>query len=950
MINLAVRSEYSFKETFGHLDTILANHTNGEGVIGIADKNNTFAHSYLEQKAKELNLKPIFGVRLEVVPGATTRTRGLSGPWYLFIAKNEDGLHEINSLVKRAWEQFYYKPQLDKEDLNGISNNVFVISDNPFDDCNIDYLAVMGSTPLKHLKDKRLKKVFIQDNHYCTYADKGTYELFCGARKMGHGYNYLFDTKTFPQHILSEQEFRRILNDDSCVENSRVIAEQCEVTLQRADMVKYPGVMTIERACLIGAVKRKIPLDEEPYASRYEREMGLIKEKNYGDYFLIVADIVAEAKRTMFVGAGRGSSASSLVCYLMGITDVEPIKHDLVFERFIDVTRADLPDIDIDFPDTHRQKVVRDIIKKYGRDNVCFISNVNKIKAKSAINDFGIALRIPSYELEALKDSIVDRSGGDARAAVTLADTLETSVGKEFVERYPSMALTTKITNHAAHAGKHAAGVIVCNDDIAKYGGVNAREGSVMLDKNQAEYLNLLKIDCLGLRTLSILQDVADQIDMPYSDFHKLPLDDEKTFKVFNDMRLSGIFQFEGQTMYSLCQAMGVESFDDVVALTAIARPGPLHSGGAGQYIKRRTGEEKVTYASDNKTYVKVTKPTYGVIVFQEQLMQIAKECGNMTWEEVSAIRKAASKTLGKEFFDQYRESFLRGTEENGFIEEEAVAIWESMITFGSWAIVKAHAVSYSYISYHCAWAKAHHPLEFYAATLRNSKGTDQTIAVLRDALENEGIEYTSVDPDESEINWSVSNGRLLGGLSGIKGIGDKKAKDVLNCRLGKKKYTPSLIKALMNPVTEYETLYPCRDLWEDKIYKGYKLIGLSKKPSLIKNLPEEGTVVIVGQVKMKDLRDLNEYNELMKRNGEVYHTDNMFLKLYIEDDTGRIQCRIGRFDFDRLGGQHLSDTLKEDKSWCVVKGRISAGWNIIFVDSIYDLSRDERGVFSEVD
>jgi len=939
--NIALRSEYTFGRTFGKMDAIAEYH-NDAGYLGVADINNTFSHTFLQKICDKKQIKPIFGVRLEVLKNPHARERGKCGPTYIFIAKNEKGLNEINRLTKKAWENFYYKPMISQKDVFDLSDSVFVIAENMESVERVDYIALTPSTP-RMLLDFDIPKVYINNNYFCRPEDRKKYQLITGAQKRGDDYFYNFETKRAFQHILNADEFNFVWNCPEAIENTHKIAAQCDARLPKASMVKYKGKKDIVKECRAGAKRKGIDLSDPIYGARFDREIELIKQKDYADYFMIVADMIVKAKTKMLVGPARGSAAGSLVCYLLSITEVDPIRFGLIFERFIDINREDLPDIDVDFPDDDRPQVIKDLFKEHGAANVCHIANINVFKARSAIADVGIALHIPKWEVDILKDSIVDRSGGDARAKISVKDTLETTdVGKDFIEKYPAMNYAMDIQGHATHAGKHAAGIIVCNDEITKYGGVNMRDGSIMMDKKGAEYLNLLKIDCLGLRTLSVLQDAADQIGMKYEDYYKLPLDDEKAFKMFAQMRLNGIFQFEGQAMRMLCENMGVENFNDIVAITALARPGPLHAGAADMYIKRRNGYEPVEYVCDHPKYIEHTRDTYGVIVYQEQLMNLCRECGNMSWKEVSDIRRATSKTLGKEFFDQYRVSFLKGTSENGIADDIAIAMWENMLTFGSWSMNLSHSVSYGYISYWCAYMKANHPLEFVAANLRHSKSKDSSVKILRDAYENDGIEYIPIDPDESELDWSVKNGKLVGGLLNIIGVADKKAAEIIKARKGLAKFTPSMVNMLMNPVTSFDTIYPCRDLWGD-IYENPDNYGLTFSPSYIKDIQGVGQYVFLGCVMRRDLRDLNEYNELMKRGGKVYHTNNKSLKLTIEDDTGQINCSISRMKFDKLNGKMLNETLVEEKSWVIIRGEIREGWRVIHIENIFDLKNLEK-------
>lgn len=949
MINLSLRTEYSFKKTFGKMSKLML-HSNDEEYLGIADINNTFGHIKLEKLCKKNNVKPIYGVKLQVVPNRDIRTRGVRGPFYTFIAKNDDGLKEVYDLVKMAWDNFYYEPMLPMEEMLDCTDNVFVIASNPVSMERLDYIALDNTTP-KCVIGLDVPKVFMNNNFYPFAWDKQTYELMCGARKHGeHSFRYQFENQTYPMHVLTEAEFASFFHYldvetlASAIKNTYKIAEQCDAKIAVAPMVKYHSEFDLMKMCRMGALKLKVDLSGE-YGERLIREVEVITAKDYPDYFAIVAEMVVKAKKKMFVGPARGSSAGSLVCYLLEITTVDPIYHDLMFERFIDVNRDDLPDIDVDFPDNKRQLVIKDLFKTYGEENVFHISNINTLGPKSALDEFGMALSIAKYKIEEVKDNIIDRSGGADRAEFALADTLdETEQGKSLIAEYPKMELVKKVEGHAKFAGKHAAGIIVCNDDLTNYCGVNSRENTVMVDKHGAEDKNLLKIDCLGLRTLSVLEEAAKIIGEGNSFYYNMEIDDVETFEIFKEMRLSGIFQFEGQSMQMLCKKMKMETFNDIVALTALSRPGPLHSGAANTYVEGRNSG-KFEFVCNHPQYVKHTKATMGVIVYQEQLMQICREVGGMEWVDVQAIRRGASKTYGKKFFEQYSSKFLEGAERKGIKKNEAAAIWENMLSFGAWGMNKSHSVSYAYISYWCAYMKRHHPLAFTVATLNNSKTESSSIKILRDAVENDGLKYVPVDPDNSLINWSIVDGEMVGGLTNIKGIAEKKAKEIIKTRNGDMRFTPSILEKLSDPQTPYDILYPTKHFW-GPIYENPFKYGLAKSPVMINDIDTnaDGIYTVIGKVILKDLRDLNEYNEVVKRGGKVMSDNHLFLRIVIEDDTNQIMCKIGRYDYERLRGAYYARDLKVDESWLLIKGKISKGWRILNIDAIFDLSTLDMG------
>jgi len=582
MIHLALKTEFSFKKAFLHIGDIHKYVV--DGCVGIADINSTYGHIPLMKEAKKHGFKPIFGVRLHVLPGDSVQR--VCNQYYIFIAMNQVGLAELYKLVQTAYKNFYYLPKLNQSDLWDISDNLIAIS--PINMMG-DYQAAGQGYGKGNLA--------IDNNEFPEADDREVYELLAGARKNGEGYSYFYQDQSYPQHILSHDEWLSEYSDHEAIVRTHTLAKEIEhIEIPQADMVKWTGAHDIFNQCLKST---KIEWNDE-YLKRLEYEIELIKSKGYVDYFLITADMIKHAKKSMLVGPARGSSAGSLVCYLLDITEVDPIEHKLIFERFIDINRFDLPDIDIDFPDTKRDSVIKYLKHKYGRDKVMCLANINRLKAKSAIGEFAKGLGIPAYETDSVKGAIIERSSGDARAAMQIADTFETTVpGRAFIDKFPAMGLVSRIEGHASHAGKHAAGILVATLPLCRYGSLNDRDEVIMMDKKGAEALGLLKLDCLGLRNLTILEGVADQIGMEYKDYHELPLDDPKTYTLFNALRLNGIFQFEGQALQMIVKQMGVRNFNDISAITALARPGALNSGGTARYIKYVTQSESPAFFSD---------------------------------------------------------------------------------------------------------------------------------------------------------------------------------------------------------------------------------------------------------------------------------------------------------------------------------------------------------------
>ena len=934
MIHLRLRTEFNFRRAFGKIDDVIR--VAGGPAAAITDVG-TWGHVAWAKACKKAGIKPIFGVEVAVVADARTREKQPAASVAL-LARNTDGLRELYHMVTMANSKacFYYFPRLDYRDINGASPNLYVLAgpgtilERLATSRAFTYLNLNPSNPAwnrRAMKVSAFGKVVTSDNHYPLPEDGPAYEILAQRDKI---------TRTTPMHILDEDALRFSVPeaDDEAFLNVERIAADCNATLPKAENVRIDSPKTLLTLCLEGATGRglrvrtgrRVGLVNAEYDARLTRELDMIASKKFEDYFYLVGDLVRWAKTKMLVGPARGSAAGSLVCYLLGITDVDPILHDLMFERFIDVTRADLPDVDIDFQDDRRDLVMSYLRDTYGEARVGRIGTVARLKAKSCLGDVAKELGVPPWEIRAVQDAVIERSTGDARAQFAVKDALESlEVGRALLLKYPAMEIAGKLENHAQHTGKHAAGVIVAQHPVINYCSLD-NGGAAQIDKKDAEALNMLKIDALGLRTLSILQDCLDQIGKDRDWLVKYPLDDVAAYEVLNSERWSGIFQFEGYALQSLCRQMKVKSFDDVQVIGALARPGPLHCGSASEFILRRTGQQEITHM--HPLVEPITRGTYGIVIYQEQVMAISRVIGKLSWEDVSELRKAMSKSMGDEFFNQYWERFKVGARDHGIPEVEARRIWDKMCTFGSWAFNKSHSVSYGIISYWCAVLKAHYPLEFAAACLRNEKDNEQGVRILRD-LANEGFKYKPVDPEKSNLYWSVVEGVLVGGLTNIKGIGKKKAEDILIRRKDGRPLLPGQRKLLSEPRTPYDDIFEGERRF-GAIYREPREHAVTSGPvTHIADITTPGDYVIIGKLKVKNLRDMNEYQSVVKRGGRTIKRHPLFLNLTLEDDSGSIMARIDRYAYPLLGKPLIEFTKGEE--WFMWKGILhDDGWRVL--------------------
>ena len=922
---LRVRTEFSFRQAFGPVPRVAAAVKSlGAPAAGIVD-GGTWGHVRWAKAAAAQEFKPLFGTEFAVAMPDGRK------PLAWALAEDTKGFYR--------WSTALRKPGVDPQQLLRECSGVVRFAGEALTDPDtFDYIDLNPTSSLAQRAALRLHKatgkplVVTSDNAYPRPEDYAPF-MAIGGR----------DAAT-AQHILTEQELRqklRVLDDAAwaqAVKNTHEVAERCAGALPTAPIIQVAGDL---RALAEEGRQRRLRLGHLPdwpqlYEDRLQRELAAIEQKNFQSYFIVVSDLIDWAKQRMLVGPGRGSSAGSLLCYLLGITEVDPIPHGLLFERFIDLTRKDLPDIDIDFSDTKRDQCFEYLADKYGHHNVARIGNVNTLKPRSVMAEVCKRFGIPDKERFDLLNVLIEYSSGDSRYGKGLEDTLNnTDTGRRFMERNPKAVVMSEVENHAWHTGVHAAGVIVCNVPVDEYCTVGA-DGVAHIDKPDSEYLNLLKIDALGLRTLGIIEDTgcvtAEQL-------YALKLDDPKVLEVFNQKKYTGIFQFEGQSQRTISAQVHVDDFRTVDHLTALARPGPLGGGATGKYIARKAGQEPVTYT--HPALEELLHDTYGVVLYQEQVMRIVRDIGKFSWDETTVIRKAMSGRKGKEYFDQQGAKFIKGAAQDGIDEATAHDIWNEICNFGAWGMNKSHTCAYAVISYWCAWMKAYHPLEYAAACLRSAKDDDQTMEILRE-MAAEGVEYTAFDPELSEVNWAVKDGRLVGGFMNLVGFGPAKAVAAVEARrLGTT--DDKLRKRIAEAHVKFSDLYPISrtyaDWYADPVAHGCRI---GSRIYTADKLPDGADVLFIGKIAKKELRDENETVRVARRDGKKLSGQTLFADFFLKDDTGiPIICRIDRFKYEPLG-RIAMERLVAEQDVLLVRGRKIPNFAMIKVERVKVLNREE--------
>ncbi|WKA46786.1 DNA polymerase III subunit alpha [Geobacillus zalihae] len=577
-----------------------------------------------------------------------------------------------------------------------------------------------------------------------------------------------------------EEMARRFADLPEALENSLAIADQCELQIEfggwRLPAYPVPDGETADsylRRLSEQGLARRVPSADERYWRRLSHELDVIQSLHFSDYFLIVADVLAYARRRgILTGPGRGSAAGSLVAYALSITDVDPIKYGLLFERFLNPERASVPDIDLDFPDDRREEVIRYVADKYGRDRVAQIITFGTFGAKAALRETAKALGVPGREAEQVaallpsKQSVTLRQWHAESAAFRRA-VAAVPQGREW------LAVAQKLEGLPRHTSIHAAGVIISPEPLVRFVPLQPSHGEWPLTQyamGALEALGLLKIDFLGLRTLTLIEQIVRLIERqtgkPF-DIRTLPLDDEKTYALLGAGDTNGIFQLESSGMKRVLAELRPSEFEDVVAVNALYRPGPMQM--IPVYIRRKRGEEPIEYIHPD--LAPILAPTYGVLIYQEQIMQIAARLAGFSLGQADVLRRAVAKKE-KALLAKQRQTFVAGCVANGYPKAVAEELYRHIVRFADYGFNRSHAVSYALLSYAMAYMKAHYPLCFYAVMLTNASGDREKAAVYYWEAARKGINVLLPSVNKSGFRSFVEGSAIRLGLAMVKQVG----------------------------------------------------------------------------------------------------------------------------------------------------------------------------------
>jgi DNA polymerase III subunit alpha len=844
-VHLHCHTEYSLLDGANKVDKLFERiKALKQPAVAMTDHGNMFGAVEFYREAMSHGIKPIIGCEIYVAPTSRFEKKGVDkGPkeynnHLILLAMNKEGYRNLCKLVSLGYmEGFYYKPRIDKDLLRELNGGLIALSAclqgevsqalnyGVYEKAKVaaeTYATIFGDRYYIEIQDNKLAEqekvnhqlvelakelsipvVATNDCHYGERADFHAHDvLLCVQTGKTVSDDNRLKIETDELYLKSADEMNQ--GFDYCpgaVERTLEIADRCNVDIEFGKY-HFPNFTPPKEISLDDyldelahqGLEQRLegivdPELRKSYVERLEYELDVIKRMQFPGYFLVVADFINYAKENGIpVGPGRGSSAGSLVAYALKITDLDPIRHVLLFERFLNPERRSMPDIDVDFCIRGRAQVIQYVKDKYGADRVAQIATFGTLKAKAAIRDVGRALGLSFAETDAIAKLIpAPKQGFDY--PLTEAMKMEPRLG-EMMKNDPRiktlMDHALRLEGLVRHASTHAAGVVLSNLPLVDHLPLFVdKEGGIVTqyDMSCVEKIGLVKFDFLGLKTLTLIHDCLKLIEITRGetmDINRLPLDDKKTYRTLCNGNTTGVFQLESTGIREMTVEIRPNCFEDLVAILALYRPGPLDSGMAEEYIKRKHGKEKIKYL--HPLLDTILKDTYGVIVYQEQVMQIAQVLGGYTMGDADILRRAMGKKDPQEMAAQ-RERFVEGARAQKLDEKKATEIFDQMETFARYGFNKSHSAAYALVSYQTAYLKTHYPVEFMASLMTSEMGdTDKVIKNLSECRAKD-IEVLAPDVNESRADFTPIGDKVRFGLAAVKNVGEKAVEVILENR-----------------------------------------------------------------------------------------------------------------------------------------------------------------------
>ena len=834
-VHLHSHTEYSLFDGISRIGELVSHVKEmGQTALAITDHGVMYGAVYLYKECIKQGIKPIIGCEIYVTRGSRFDKSGNGKEklaHLILLAENNERYQNLIKICSKAWtEGYYHRPRADHELLEKYHEGLIVTSacvggevpqailngdmdearkviefyintfgkDNYFLEIQNHGLpeeAAVRPVLASLAKEYGLGLVATNDFHYTKKEDARSQEIklcISTGKTLDDPYHFHFANDEF--YCKSGDEMRASLgNFPGAIENTRVIADRCNVELTFGEH-KLPSFDVPEgetaasylRKLCEKALPERYAVVTDKERSRMDYELGVIDKMGFSDYFLIVMDFIHYAKsHGIPIGPGRGSAAGSIVSYLLHITEVDPLRFDLLFERFLNPARVSMPDIDTDLCYRRRGEVIEYLARKYGSDQVAQIITFGTLAARAVIRDVGRVTNMPLREVDRIAKMVPVGPG------VTLKKTMEGS--REFRDLYDSDTTVHCLIDHcldlegiSRNSGTHAAGVVICSKPVEEYVPIQlTQDGFIQTqyEKDQVEQLGLLKMDLLGLRNLTVIHDALEMIRENRGidlDINKIPSEDEETCKMLCDGDTIGVFQSESSGFTSLLMQLHPERFEDLIPMVALYRPGPLGSGMAEDFIKRKHGKIPVEYP--HPSLEPILKETYGVILYQEQVMQIASVMGGFSLGQADMLRRAMGHKE-PEILQQNRETFVDGAVANGVDDRTANYVFDLMVHFAGYGFNKSHSVCYGWIAWQTAYLKAHYRPEFMAAMMTCYNGDRDKVSRYISDTRRAGVVIAAPDVNLSEAYFSVKGDKILFGLDGIQNVGEGAVRSIIEAR-----------------------------------------------------------------------------------------------------------------------------------------------------------------------
>jgi len=806
--HLQIYSSYSFQNSTIRIPSLVKQAKQlGLQALALCDHHVMYGALEFKEACEKEGIKPIYGLELTVV------LNDYEFPIVL-LAKNTQGYYGLVKLSSKICTSD--NELLDFYDLMPYKNDLFFMLSGSQ---NIIYRLLMKEMQkealhvFKFLKQQLGNQLLLCLQNYNIALQQQINEQMTGLAKMlmvnivcSNEVKYLFSSEALTLEYLqassqgkviegkvnlvhqeaylkSEQQMRELFSDE-IIDQTRKIVLACQANIQIGGLhlPSYPvpnnkkSTDYLIALCQVGLRKRfngkKIPSE---YIARLKEELKIIIDMNFADYFLIVYDYVRFAKTSnILVGPGRGSAAGSLVAYVLGITNIDPIQYDLIFERFLNPERVSMPDIDVDFQDDRREEVVNYVIDKYGKDHVCQIVTFNTYGPKVAIKDLGKAAGLPLVRLE-MMTKLIPTMGKYKKSAYEMfqeSNQFQSLVRKDPVmnQLMPSVFV---VENLPRNISTHAAGVVLSKESLDDIVPVTLGPSNTLISQYSKDYIEtvgLLKMDFLGLKNLTILSYILKGIEQNHGiclELNQIPLDDKKTYHMIAEGDTFGIFQLESDGMISLLRKIKVQEFEDIIAAIALYRPGPMEN--IPTYLKRKHKQEPITYLHPDLK--EILEPTYGILIYQEQIMKVAQKMAGFTMAKADILRKAVSKK-GSSLMAEMRESFIQGAIEKGYSNEVATEVYNHIEKFANYGFNRSHSVAYALVAYQLAYLKAHYPLEFFAALLSHNQSSDHSKLMCMQETRKYNVHILKPSVNISIDRFAVEDDNIRYSLLAIKEVG----------------------------------------------------------------------------------------------------------------------------------------------------------------------------------